>query len=103
MKVNHRKDAVIITGGTAVAPYAFNSCGNITSITLSENTTSIGAYAFQNCTSLTEVNLTNNEGWWYSTNANATSGTAVPETYLSTGANFAFYLTRYISYYLKCI
>ncbi len=36
---------------------AFYNCGNITSVTISDNVTSIGNYAFDECTSLTSVTI----------------------------------------------
>ena len=92
---------VTITAATNIAPYAFQACSRIESITLPDSITSIGAYAFRNCTYLTSVSLGVGEGWWYSTNANATSGYAVSEAIISSSASFANYLKTYASYYLK--
>ena len=48
---------VAITGGDAVADYAFYNCSSITKITLPDGIKSIGNNAFYGCSSLTEVNV----------------------------------------------
>ena len=48
---------VIITGGDAIADFAFSYCTSLTSITIPDSVTSIGEQAFQNCTSLTSITI----------------------------------------------
>ena len=60
---------------TSIGEYAFYYCTALTSITIPDGVTSIGRYAFWSCTNLTIVTC-NTTGWWVSTDADATSGTA---------------------------
>ncbi len=48
---------VILTKGTQIAPYAFNGCKNLTSITIPDSIISIGKSAFSDCDSLTSITL----------------------------------------------
>lgn len=54
--------ATVTSGGTtyavtAIAPYAFQFCTDITSVTIPEGVTAIGEYAFNACSKLSEVSL----------------------------------------------
>ena len=44
---------------TAIGEAAFNSCSNLTSVTIPNSVTSIGSYAFYGCTGLTSVTIPN--------------------------------------------
>ena len=61
----------------------------------------IGRYAFRNCTDLSYVDFgTNTSGWWVSTDANATSGTDIPESDLTNTTTAKTRLvTTYYNYY----
>ena len=50
---------VIITGGTSIAPLAFNRCESLKSVTLPDTVTSIGNAAFNHCTSLESIEIPN--------------------------------------------
>ena len=42
---------------TSIAGQAFNSCSNLTSVTIGNSVTSIGSSAFEDCTSLTSITI----------------------------------------------
>ena len=44
---------------TSIGEFAFDSCYNLTSVTIPNSVTSIGSYAFRSCTSLTSVTIPN--------------------------------------------
>lgn len=48
---------VRLTYATKIGNYAFYSCRDITSITISDNVTSIGKYAFYGCSGLTSITI----------------------------------------------
>lgn len=50
---------VVITGGNIIPRDAFQSCTNLTSISIPNTVTSIGLSAFINCTSLTSITIPN--------------------------------------------
>ena len=47
----------IPAGTTAIAPYAFSSCFDLTLVNYPDSVTSIGKYAFYRCTGLTKLNI----------------------------------------------
>jgi len=55
---------VIITGGTSISNYAFQTCTNITSITIPESVTSIGYNAFQGCSGLIDIYFDGTKAEW---------------------------------------
>ncbi len=62
---------------TKIAQYAFYGYGNLTSITIPASVTVIDPYAFYVCENLASVTFENTDGWYLTTSAGATSGTAV--------------------------
>lgn len=42
---------------TAIAPYAFENCSYLTSVTISNSVKTIGEYAFSGCTGITSINI----------------------------------------------
>ena len=64
--------------------------------------TSIGYGAFLNCGKLVILTFENPDGWWYSSSADATSGTSISATDLSDASNAAKYLSdMFYNYYWK--
>ena len=87
---------------TSIGENAFYSCDSLTSVTIGSGVTSIGIYAFSYCDSLTSVTFENADGWWYSSNSTATSGTSISSTDLANTSTAAKYLiSTYKSYYWK--
>ena len=69
---------VVECGVTSISSYAFNSCKNLTSVTLFNTLTSIGEWAFSECENLESINIPNS---------------------LKAIGNFAFYGCPKIEYY----
>ena len=84
---------------TSIGNSAFSGCMGLTSITIPSSVTSISRSAFYKCTGLTSVVFENPNGWWYSFNADATSGTSVDAAKLVDDATAALYLTDTYEYY----
>ncbi len=70
---------------THIGNGAFLQSG-LTSITIPSSVTSIGRGAFISCSSLTSVTFENPNGWWYSSSADATTGTSIDVSNPSTNA-----------------
>ena len=62
---NEIVNVVIQEGVTAIAPHAFENCGNLKSITIPRTVGTIGEQAFNGCTGLEEVHLTDLTSWLY--------------------------------------
>ncbi|HIV01279.1 MAG TPA: leucine-rich repeat domain-containing protein [Candidatus Caccopulliclostridium gallistercoris] len=63
---------------TSIGLCAFQNCNNLTSITIPSGVKDINHYAFNGC-NLNNVEFADPNGWWYTSNANATSGTSFIE------------------------
>ncbi len=86
---------------TSIGPYAFSGCSSLTGVTFAEGSwlTSIGDSAFSGCSGLTSITFENTEGWYYTSDSTATSGTAMD---VSDPATNATYLrSTYCSYFWK--
>ncbi len=89
---------IIIEEGVTSIGYRALSNAYFKNITIPSSVTSIGAYAFDSCYSLTSVTFENPNGWWYSLDSSATSGTSISG--LSNTSTAATYLTStYVNYY----
>ena len=78
---------------TNIGEWAFGSCSGLTSVTIPNSVTSIGSYAFQRCTSLTSVTIPNSvttiESQAFSGCSGLTSVT-IPNSVMDIGS-YAFY------------
>ena len=54
------KEIILGTSVKSIGDYAFESCSNLTSVTIPESVTSIGNYTFRSCSSLTTVTIPEN-------------------------------------------
>lgn len=112
-------------GVKTVGDDAFYNCDALTTVKLSSALTSIGTYAFANCKNLKEVAMpstlskidkyafrdtslslatfiNNTEGWWYTNNIEAESGTAISPSDLSNSITAANKLCSALTgYYLR--
>ena len=84
---------------TTIGSSAFYNCTSLASVTIGDSVTSIGMHAFASCSSLTSVIFEDPTGWWYASDADATSGTAISESSLANASTAAYYLRS--SYYNK--
>ena len=90
----------IPNGVTSIGEHAFEYCTSLKSVTIGDSVTSIGYGAFRNCLSLTSVTFENPDGWWYTEDSSATSGTSI--TGLSDASTAAQYLrSTYCDYYWR--
>ena len=89
---------------TSIGDYAFYGCNNLEGVTIGDSVTGIGELAFYGCTNLTSVTFANPNGWWYSHDANATSGITISASDLSNSFTAAQYLKNsyYYSSYGNC-
>ncbi len=91
-----------INTATKISDYAFEDCSSLTSVTIPDSVTSIGSNAFSKCSSLTSVTFINPNGWWYSSDSSATSGTNILSEDLQDTSTAATYLTlNYSARYWK--
>ena len=87
---------------TAIANHAFRDAASITSITVPASVKSIGSYAFSGCTELKSITMLDSYGWFYSSSASATSGSALVQSDMSDPEIAAAYLTStYTTKYIK--
>lgn len=87
---------------TSIGYCAFKSCSGLKSVTIGNGVTSIDNYAFVGCSGLTSVIFENPNGWWYSHNSTAASGTRISSSDLSNPATAAAYLvSTYCSRYWR--
>nr|MBQ8890906.1 leucine-rich repeat domain-containing protein [Clostridia bacterium] len=85
---------------TSIGYLAFLECRSLTSVTIPNSVTSIGYLAFYGCDSLASVTFENPDGWWYTEDSSATSGTSISG--LSNTSTAAKYLTStYYKYYWR--
>ena len=82
---------------TKVGSWAFDSC-DIKSLVIPASVTSIGVQAFAFCDKLTRLTFENPNGWWYSSDKDATQGTAIPASDLSASTTAAKEMTDLWSY-----
>ena len=91
---------VIPDSVTSIGYYAFAVCESLTSVEIGDSVTSIGRSAFRYCTSLASVTFKNPNGWWYSYDSTATSGTSISSSDLADAGTAAEYLkSTYYDYY----
>ena len=88
---------IIPNSVTSIGNGAFNGCKGLTSVTIGDGVISISMYAFYGCSNLTNVRFSNPNGWWYSTSADGTNGTAVSANDLSDPHTAVKYLTKLYS------
>lgn len=86
------KSFTVPDGVEKITHYAFRGCDYVEEVVISADVTYIGCYAFENCGNLKRVVLAQLEGWWYSGNPSATSGTAVLASELQDAEIAATYL-----------
>ena len=87
----------------SIGEIAFCNCTSLTSVVIGDSVESIGSFAFDWCDSLTSVTFKNPNGWWYSYDSTATSGTSISSSDLANAGTAATYLkTTYNNYYWKC-
>ena len=95
-------DVIIGNSVTSIGNNAFDHCFKLTSITIPLSVTSIGYNAFADCINLTSVVFETSNGWWYTSDSSATSGTNLSSNDLSDPAIAAEYLeSTYCKYYWK--
>lgn len=112
---NHRITTVILTYNiTSIGSFAFFSCDRLENIgtintpyTMISSVTEIGKAAFRYCTKLRVDKFEVTNGWWYTSNANATSGTSINSIeFTKSGSNpsriHETLTVNYDDYYLKC-
>lgn len=80
---------------------AFFAATNLTTITIGSGVKKIDKQVFANCSNLNNATFKNTSGWWYSSSADATSGTTISSSTLSSTYNAARQLYRYRSYYWR--
>ena len=99
---NKLESVIISDSVTSIDEFAFFGCSSLTSIAIPDGVTSIGLATFGDCKSLTSVMFENSNGWWYSLNETATSGTGISSSLLSNPSTAATYLTStYCRFYWK--
>ena len=93
---------IVSDGVTKIGNSAFSSCTNLIDVTISGSVMSIGTYAFAYCDNLTSITLENTEGWYYTSKADAVSGSPIYASNLKDPRTSAKYFSKdYRSYYLK--
>lgn len=96
------KNITIPDSVTSIGSNAFYNCDSFTRITIPDSVTSIGYSAFSDCSSLTDVMFETPEGWWYSSDADATNGTSISSSDLAHNVKALRCLTIiYEDYYWK--
>ena len=102
MNCNSLTSVTIGNSVTTIGSWAFLYCPMLSSVTIPESVISIGMCAFSDCASLTSVTFENTSGWWYASDASATSGSSISATNLATPSTAATCLTStYYKYFWK--
>lgn len=97
---NNLTSITIADSVTTIGDEAFCFCNRLTSITIPSSVTAIGQNAFGFCFDLASVNFITPNGWWYASEADATSGTAISAADLSVPTTATRYLKgTYSDYY----
>ena len=90
------------TNTVGILPEVFFRCYELRGITIPKSVTSIGDNAFLDCDSLLNVTFENPNGWWYSSDSTASSGTSISSSALADPSTAAIYLkSTYSDYYWK--
>ena len=93
----------ILNSVTTIGYSAFAYCTSLTSVMIPESVITIGNGAFSKCYGLTSVTFANPSGWWYTSDANATSGMKISASDLSNPETAAQYLrSTYYPYHWHC-
>ena len=98
-----RLESIVISDNvTSIGYQAFMRCYSLESIVIPNSVISIGREAFCNCTNLSSIKFESSEGWWYSEDSDAVSGTGISSSDLSNTSTAAEYLgSTYRNYYWK--
>ena len=85
----------------SIGEYAFIGCSGLTNINFSTTLISIGYSAFSSCSNLTSVTFADPNGWWYTSDETATSGTSITEDLSDPAVAATCLKTTYRNYYWK--
>ncbi len=90
---------IIPSSVTSIGYAAFRFCSELINITIPSSVTIIRAEAFYGCSKLTSITFENTEGWYYTGDSTATSGTAMDVSNPATNATNL--VSTYRNYYWK--